>query len=192
MKDTTLLYVEKRISGITKFSFLIANNIIFIDVCKYSFLNKIIGINDFVLAILGILILSLWKKFSDNIFKNAYKIGFIINTLELIVGSLYILEIVTSLSFFIITNITAIISSKILGNSYVRIKINIFNKKELENFNNDANLIFEISSILASICLAILPYYLIVEKVLFIFATLMDTIWNFVIFFRFRNLTYND
>lgn len=90
MKDTTLLYVEKRISGITKFSFLIANNIIFIDVCKYSFLNKIIGINDFVLAILGILILSLWKKFSDNIFKNAYKIGFIINTLELIVGSLYI------------------------------------------------------------------------------------------------------
>ena len=96
------------------------------------------------------------------------------------------------MSFFIITNITAILSTKILNNSYYRIIINVFNKKDLESFNNDANLIFEISSILASICLAILPYYLIVGKVLYIFATLMDTIWNFVIFFRFRNLIYND
>lgn len=192
MKDTTLLYIGKKFSGITIFSFLIANNIIFIDVCKYSFLNKIIGINDFILAILGILILSLWKKFSNFFFKNAYKIGFIINILELIVGSLYLLTKISSLSFFIITNITAILSTKILNNSYYRIIINVFNKKDLESFNNDANLIFEISSILASICLAIWPYYLIVGKVLYIFATLMDTIWNFVIFFRFRNLTYND
>lgn len=151
-----------------------------------------LGINDFVLAILGILILSVWKKFSDNIFRNAYKIGFIINTIELIVGGLYLLTKISSLSFFLITNITSIISTKILGNSYVRIKINIFSNEEFESFNNDANLIFEISSILASICLAILPYYLIVGKLLFIFATLMDTIWNFVIFFRFRNLTYSD
>lgn len=41
MKDTTLLHIGKKFSGITIFSFLVANNIIFIDVCKYSFLNKI-------------------------------------------------------------------------------------------------------------------------------------------------------
>lgn len=156
--------------------------------------TSVLGMSDLFTCLVSILVMVLWKLFSDKIFNNINYTVFIKFLIDLFMLFIFFIGYKLPIVFLVYMSSIDTLFNMFSYNSYTRITYKVFenSSKELEKFSNDCTLVSYIGSLISSLFIIFIKIDLDSSIILYFIVESLDKVDTLFLMYLYKNNDEGD